>query len=243
MRGISLNMTQMHPSLKLAIALIIIVLLLGSACTLLSPPPEPPPLEPENQPPVIHSITAEREVTASTECQISCEATDVDGATLNYWWSANGGMIEGEGNTITWIAPDTAGNYTVKLLVTDSKGGEVIDSVTITVTSRPNQPPTITAFNVTPPNKPEVTFSPPGEQISVSRYTTSDIQCIAEDPDGDELNYIWSATGGTVKGEGAIVEWIVLGAAGDYTVTVRVSDGRGGEAEASMEFKVLCCGH
>jgi predicted secreted protein len=243
MRGINLNMTQTHPSLKLAISLIIIVLLLGSACTLLSPPPEPPPPEPENQPPVIHSITAEREVAASTECQISCEATDVDGATLNYWWSANGGMIEGEGNSVTWIAPDIAGDYTVKLLVTDGNGGEAIDSVTITVTSKPNQPPTITAFNVTPPNKPEVTFSPPGEQISVSRYTTSDIQCIAEDPDGDELNYIWSATGGTVKGEGAIVKWIVLGAAGDYTVTVIVSDGRGGEAEASMQFDVLCCGH
>jgi hypothetical protein len=151
-------------------------------------------------------------------------------------------MIEGEGNTITWIAPDTAGDYSIKVMVTDSKGGEVIDSVTITVTSRPNQPPTITAFNVTPPNKPEVTFSPPGEQISVTRYTTSDIQCIAEDPDGDELNYVWSATDGTVKGEGAIVEWIAPSAGGDYTVTVIVSDGRGGEAKASMEFKVLCCG-
>jgi len=237
-----LNISQLHSWSKLAIFLITSVLLLGSACTLISPPPEPPPPEPENQPPVIHSITAEREVTTSTECPISCEAADVDGDALNYWWSADGGMIEGEGSSITWVAPDTAGNYTVKLLVTDGKGGEAIDSVTITVTSRPNQPPTITAFNVTPSNKPEITFSPPGEQISVSRNTTSAIQCIAEDPDGDELNYIWSATGGTVKGEGAIVQWIAPGAAEDYTVTAIIADGRGGQAEASIEFKVLCCG-
>ena len=242
MRRIKLNMARLHPGPKLAVSLIIIVLLLSSACTLLSPPPEPPPPEPENQPPVIHSITAEREVTTSTECQISCEAADADGDALNYWWSADGGMIEGEGDNITWVAPDTAGNYTIKLLVTDSKGGEAIDSVTITVTSRPNQPPTITAFNVTPSNKPEITFSPPGEQISVSRHTTSAIQCVAEDPDGDELNYIWSATGGKVKGEGATVEWIAPGAAGDYTVTAIIADGRGGQAEASIEFKVLCCG-
>jgi len=241
-----LNMSQLHSWSKLAIFLITSVLLLSSACALISPAPEPPPPEPENQPPIIHSITAEREVTASTECQISCEADDTDGNTdgnnLNYWWSADGGTIEGEGSSITWVAPDTGGNYTVKLLVTDGKGGEAIDSVAITVTSRPNKVPTISAFNVTPPNKPEVTFCPPGEQISVSRNTTSDIQCIAEDPDGDELNYIWTATGGTVKGEGAIVEWIAPGAAGDYTVTAIIADGRGGQAEASIEFKVLCCG-
>jgi len=237
-----LNMSQLHSWSKLAIFLITSVLLLSSACVLISPPPEPPPPEPENQPPIIHSITAEREVTASTECQISCEADDADDNNLNYWWSADGGTIEGEGSSITWVAPDTSDNYTVKLLVADGKGGEAIDSVAITVTSRPNKVPTISAFNVTPPNKPEVTFCPPGEQISVSRNTTSDIQCIAEDPDGDELSYIWTATGGTVKGEGAIVEWIAPGAAGDYTVTAIVADGRGGKAEASTEFKVLCCG-
>ena len=231
MRRIGLSMSQLHFWPEAAIFSITVVLLLSSACT-----------PPANQLPTINSITAPQKVNSSTECQISCEATDADGDTLSYIWSADNGTIEGEGNSITWVAPDTAGNYTIKLLVTDSKGGEAIDSVTITVTSRPNQPPTITAFNVTPSNKPEITFSPPGEQISVSRHTTSAIQCVAEDPDGDELNYIWSATGGRVKGEGATVEWIAPGAADDYTVTAIIADGRGGQAEASIEFKVLCCG-
>ena len=78
------------------------------------------------------------------------------------------------------------------------------------------------------------------ERLRIWRDTT--IECIAEDPDGDELTFIWSATSGTVKGEGNKVEWIAPGVAGDYTVTVRVTDSRGGEAEASMQFDVLCCG-
>ena len=235
MRGINLNMTQTHSSLKLAISLIIIVLLLGSACTLFSPPPEPPPPEPENQPPVIHSITAEREVTASTESQISCEATDVDGDDLSYWWSApSGGILKGEGDNITWVAPHIAGDYTIKATVTDGNGGEAIDSVTITVTSKPNQPPVIVGLTRDGnPAKEE-------EPLRIWRDTT--IECIAEDPDGDELSFIWSATSGTVKGEGNEVKWIAPGVAGNHTITVRVSDGRGGEAEASMEFAVHCCG-
>jgi len=235
MRGINLNMTQTHPSLKLAISLIIIVLLLGSACTLISPPPEPPPPEPENQPPVIHSIIAEREVTASTECPVSCRATDADGDALDYWWSADGGMIEGVGDSVTWIAPDIAGDYTVTVMVTDGNGGEAIDSVTITVTSKPNQPPVIVGLTRDGnPAKEE-------EKLRIWRDTT--IECIAEDPDGDELSFIWLATSGTVKGKGNKVEWIAPGVAGDCTVTVRVTDSRGGEAEASMQFDVLCCGH
>ena len=234
MRGIGLDISGSHCWPKLAILLFIIVLLPGTACTLISPPPEPPPPEPQNQAPFVNSVTAKNEITASSECLVSCQATDADGDALDYWWSADGGMIEGEGDTVIWIAPDIASDYTVKVVVTDGNGGEAIDSVTITVTSKPNQPPVIVGLTRDGnPAKEE-------ERLRIWKYTI--IECIAEDPDGDELSFIWLATSGTVKGEGNKVKWIAPGVAGDNTVTVRVSDGRGGEAEASMQFDVLCCG-
>ena len=228
-------MSRLHCWHKLLILLFITVLLTGSACTLISPPPEPPPPEePQNQAPVIDSITAIKETIASSECLVFCRASDADGDALDYWWSADGGMIEGEGDSITWIASGIAGDYTVRVMVTDGNGGEAIDSVTITVTSKPNQPPVI--IGLTRDGNP----AKEEERLRIWRDTT--IECIAEDPDGDELSFIWSATSGTVKGEGNEVKWIAPGIAGDHTITVRVSDGRGGEAEASMQFKVLCCG-
>ncbi|HEX76240.1 MAG TPA: PKD domain-containing protein [Dehalococcoidia bacterium] len=220
---------------------IIAMMLLGSACTLFSPPPPPPPPpEPENQLPVIHYMTAKKQTTPSTNCQILCVATDKDDDVLSYWWSADGGMIQGSGENITWIAPDSSGNYTVKVMVTDGKGGEAIDSVSITVTPKPNQPPIIT-MTVTPKDQPTI-IDPADQPTQVGRWSTTSIECIAEDPDGDELSFTWSATEGKVEGEGAKVQYIAS-SIGDHAVTVTVTDGRGGETIASVYFKVPCCGH
>ena len=220
-------------------------MILSSGCTLIFPPPPatPPPPEQENQSPAIHSVTADEEVTPSSSSLILCAATDADGDALTYWWSGDSGAISGEGNEVTWTAPEVAGSYIVKVMVTDGRGGEATDTITITVTSEPNNPPVVTGFNVTPPNKPPVTVGLAGDRIKVSRYRTARVRCIVEDQDGDELNYIWSATGGKVDGEGADVQWIAPSQAANHVVTVIVSDGKGGEAEASVNFEVLCCGH
>jgi len=223
---IGLSMSQLHSWSKLAIFSITVVLLLSSACT-----------PPANQPPVINSITAPQKVNPSTECQISCEATDADGDTLSYIWSADNGTIEGEGNSITWVAPDTGGDYTIGVTISDGKGGEAADFVTITVPSGPNHPPVIIGLTIDG-NPPD------GENQHLRIWRTVTIECIAEDPDGDELSYSWPRpTGGKIQGEGAQVGWTAPGVPEDYTVTVIVTDGRGGEAEASVDFTVLCCSH
>ena len=56
------------------------------------------------------------------------------------------------------------------------------------------------------------------------------IVCNATDPDGDELSYGWSATGGGIFGEGAAVTWTAPDSEGSYNVTVIVIDDLGGEA-------------
>ena len=218
-------------------------MLFTSGCALFSSEPEPlPPPEPENQAPVIHSITAEKEVLLSASSQIICDASDTDGDELNYWWSADEGMIRGEGDNITWIAPDIAGDYTIEVMVSDGKGGETVDSVTITVAAEPNQPPVITALNITLPDKPTITLSDPQQQLKISRWKAAEIECIVEDPNDDELEFIWMATGGNISGEGNKVDWIAPSIADIFVITVKVMDVEGSEAEASVELEVLCCG-
>jgi len=234
MRRFKLNVLPWHNQSKLAILLIIAALLLSSACNIFSPPPPPLPPPPPNHPPVINSVTAEKEVTTLSESQIICEATDTDGDTLTYQWSADGGTIKGESSSITWVAPDTAGNYTVTVAVTDGKGGKASNSTTIAVIEKPNQPPAITGLTRD--------GSPSDNENRIRQWVTTTLQCVAEDPDGDNLSYLWRATGGKITGEGNTVGWTSPGVNGDYTVTVVVIDGRGGKAEASMTFKVLCCG-
>jgi hypothetical protein len=234
-----LNILPWRNQSKPAILLIISVLLLSSACTTFSPPPTTPstpttPPPPLNQPPIINSLTAEKEVKTLSETQIICSAADADGDILSYHWSADGGTIKGEDNSITWVAPDTAGNYTVEVTVTDGNGGEATSSKTIAVIDKPNQPPVITSLTRD--------GNLPDENNRIRQWTTVTIQCNVEDPDGDNLSYLWRATGGKITGEGDAVGWTSPGVNGDYTITAVVTDGRGGSAEASMIFKVLCCG-
>jgi outer membrane protein OmpA-like peptidoglycan-associated protein len=65
------------------------------------------------------------------------------------------------------------------------------------------------------------------------------IRAEGSDPDNDSLTYTWTATGGTVDGTGSQVRWNPAGVAlGAYTITARVSDGRGGTASCAAEVRV-----
>ena len=72
-----------------------------------------------------------------------------------------------------------------------------------------------------------------------SPLTEGQFTCIAIDPDGDEMTYTWTADNGTISGDGATVTWISPATMGKYTVTVEVSDGKGGEAIAVQEARVV----
>jgi len=87
-----------------------------------------------NIPPAIASLTPSATNVAPEEsCTISCVASDDDGDTLTYEWSATGETIPGEGNTVTWTAPATEGMYTISVTVSDGQGGTAGASCEITV--------------------------------------------------------------------------------------------------------------
>lgn len=166
-----------------------------------------------NHQPVITSLVAEPVgVHPLEDSRIVCNATDPDGDELEYAWSATGGGLIGEGATVTWIAPDSAGFYYVTVNVTDGRGGEVTAHVLVAAIS--NSSPIIASL------------------IADSAWTTPldslGLMCTASDDDDDTLSYEWMATGGNVSGTGAVVTWNAPQEIGIYDVTVVVSDGYGG---------------
>lgn len=92
---------------------------------------------PANQPPVITSLKAKQNVIAPLDsCLIECVASDEDGDELTYEWSASDGNINGDGAAVAWSAPETEGSYGIVVKVVDGNGGEVTDSMNISVKRR-----------------------------------------------------------------------------------------------------------
>jgi len=176
-----------------------------------------------NHRPAITSLEAEPErVLPSGSCQIVCTASDRDGDELSYNWSASGGGINGEGATVTWTAPHPAGSYDVTVIVTDSRGSSVTKSVTITV--RTNRSPTISSLTA------DADWTFPLGSLQVT--------CDASDPDGDELSYEWSASGGNITGTGPEVTWTAPQEVGVYNITIVVRDSYGGSDTRTVPISV-----
>jgi hypothetical protein len=165
-----------------------------------------------NHRPAITGLEAEPErVVPRGTCQITCNATDADDDELTYGWSAHDGTISGEGATVTWTAPSAVGSYNITVIVTDGRGDAATDYLTITV--RTNRAPTISSLTA------DAYWTLPSGSLNLT--------CVASDPDGDELSYEWSSSGGDVSGTGAVAKWIAPEEAGIYDITVVVSDDYG----------------
>ena len=195
-----------------------------------------------NNPPVISNLVAEEDVIlTSQDCKITCIASDLDGDNLTYEWAANGGNISGEGSMVTWTAPDEEGTYTITVMVIDDRDGESEDSLTINVML--NHPPIIEDLVLTPEEARDFEL----EKFRVYRHARCKIECVASDPDKDELSYEWSAegrstNGGKIAGKGRVITWAVPNEADTgVTITVTVSDGRGGTDTESIVFRVVTC--
>jgi len=176
-----------------------------------------------NHQPAISLEAKPERVIPSGSCQIICTASDRDGDELSYNWTASEGAIKGEGATVTWTAPSSTGSYNVTVTVTDGRGGEVTNQITITV--RTNKPPTITSLAA------DADWTLPSGSLQVT--------CTASDFDDDELSYEWTATGGDISGTGAVVNWTAPEEVDIYDITVVVTDGYGGSDTDSVPISVV----
>ena len=195
-----------------------IVFRLGGA-----PPPPPPP----NRNPSASCSASKSSVYAGSNEAVAVTATasDPDNDSLSYAWSSTGGSVEGSGATARWNSAGTnPGTYRVTARVADGKGGAASCDTEIRVEPKPNAPPTMSCSM---------------ERSSVLSGERVRVNSSASDADGDSLTYSWRTTGGQIVGSGANPQLDTSGlAAGRYTVTGRVEDGRGGAADCTTSLNV-----
>jgi outer membrane protein OmpA-like peptidoglycan-associated protein len=96
----------------------------------------------------------------------------------------------------------------------------------------PNPPP--------PPNhSPVAACSANPTSVYTGSSDNVAIHVTASDEDNDALTYSYTATGGTVDGNGADVRWSPAGLKeGTYTVNAKVDDGKGGTATCATDVAV-----
>ena len=89
-----------------------------------------------NEPPLIQGLTADpQDVGPAGSSAVTCDASDPDGDSLTYQWSASGGTTTGAGSAITWTAPDSTGSYTITCTANDGHGGTASETVTVYVSA------------------------------------------------------------------------------------------------------------
>ncbi len=87
-------------------------------------------------------------------------------------------------------------------------------------------------------NQPPVIASLVAQSQQLNPSANTEITCIAQDADGDQLNFTWSATGGSFSGVGPIVVWKAPPNYGKYTITVTVDDGKGASTQRNLDITI-----
>jgi hypothetical protein len=161
---------------------------------------------------------------------LTVTASDPDGDTLTHAWEQTapaapaGAFSSTTVANPTWTAPTVTASsaFTLRVTVSDGKGGSAQGTVTITVAP------------ATPQNRaPEVaaTITAPS---TLKAGASGTLSITATDPDGDTLTYAWSqkapATTGTFVGgtTGTSAQWFspAVSAETSFTFEVSVSDGK-----------------
>ncbi len=141
-------------------------------------------------------------------------SVDSDGSIASYAWTF------GDNTTGVGASPaktySAAGTYTVVLTVTDDDGATATDQATVTITAGGGS---ANVLPVAQANGPYTTVA--GTPVALSSAGSSD-------PDGSIASFAWTlGNGQTVSGASPTVTYA---AAGTYTVTLTVTDNRGGTA-------------
>src|SRR5581483_3866797 len=179
-----------------------------------------------NHPPVITSAIGDQTITKGQTMDIQLAATDEDNDGVTFTL-VNGPAFATITNanvpqrTATLhLAPNAAGTFTgIQVKADDGKGGTALSAAfSITVSDQPpsNHPPTASAGALAA--MVEAT-SPAGASVALSGSGT--------DQDGDTLSFSWKDGANVIA---ATANATVTLALGNHSITLTVSDGKGGSA-------------
>jgi len=149
-------------------------------------------------------------ITAGATSNISAEVDYTGDEAISYAWSCTGGNISGAGSSVTWIAPDATGNFSINLTATD---GVVSDdgSVIVQVNDPGDDTLRITAITAEP------AIVQPGGSSSINAtvfYIGS-----------GSVAYDWECSGGNIVGSGTSVSWNAPATEGTYAIGLSATDG------------------
>jgi len=178
----------------------------------------------KNGPPTVTCEPASTSVMVGESTTIRASASDPDNDTLTYAWTVDGQALAATGPSITFgTAGRRPGRYNITVTVADAEYKANCSSA-VTVTEKPNRPPTIECLTST---------------LDVASGGSVNLQVRTADPDGDKVTVTWSAATGTVSGTGDSATYSAYGVkAGSYAVTATVDDGKGGRASCTMAINV-----
>ena len=217
-------------------------------------PPYPVPTTTINHNPTVY-IAGQRYAYSENIIYVNAIANDIDGDQLSYRWTASEGYVNtpsGVSTTIKMPLVKATIQVSVMIYVTDGKGGQAFATLPVTVMPKPTPVPTykptpIPTSSPTPIPTTGPTNNPPTATISGTTVVNSGdlitASVSAYDPDGDQLYYFWSASEGAVTVDPSGLSVTVtspnhISSIQYMTVSVRVSDNRGGEVIETMNVQV-----
>ncbi len=164
-----------------------------------------------NHPPEILTLTANPpSVCAGGASAITAVVTDVDEDSLEYNWSATGGIVMArDSGRAVWLAPQDTSYHRVELEVVDPD--RTSDTASVAILVGADNRPVIRGMTA----QPETVGYRQVCSLSVDAY----------DPDGSQLSYRWQSAAGVFHDTAsAVVAWEAPLAARSFSLTVTVSD-------------------
>jgi 5'-nucleotidase len=200
-----------------------------------------PPAPFSNATPVIDSLVASStDVVPGATVQLHATAHDPNPAdTITFLWTAAAGTLSASNTpNVGWTAPASEGSYPLVIKVTDNHGASSTTSVTVRVATANGrgQAAVTVQFNEWPTVN-QVTATP--AWVVLGQPTA--LAASATDGDGDALTYGWtSPCAGTFSNTTAAPSFMLSGqpSTSACTLTVTVSDGRGGSTTGEVTLPV-----
>ncbi|MFZ0427176.1 MAG: PKD domain-containing protein [Acidobacteriota bacterium] len=182
-------------------------------------------VEKRKMPPTITCEDTSRTVTMGDSVTLRASASDPNGDTLTYSWTVDGQSVSNNSPQFEFgTTGRSVGQHQIRVTVTDVDNMSASCEFTVTVNLKPNLNPTCSLSL----DRNSVLA---GEPIRATAQ--------ASDPEGGPLTYAWQVDGQQRSDSGTVLSINTSGmTGGPHSVTLNVTDERGGTCTSTQTFNV-----